>query len=376
MSKPEAMRKTFVLTILVLVVRLGFSNPTPMMSIISEVYIVNDSTWSIELGSPSRYYYEDTTLNNYQLTTSNGTSRFIDNIPIFFDSILVIGPESLLIPLLINPSGDVIRFERISSNGNDALGWIEFGTQNSRIGSLLPGQSVVNLVAPCFNYAEMVSRYHNFLVKERSPSIGTNLFQATSFKGILSGRVEDKLGHAIPRVKIGNRDNFNQSANACDNLFQGFTTDSAGNFHVERISGKHQIEIFTDNSLLATVSINIEPDSVNYFEFIVDTILTSISTISNKKELELSVFPNPGEKNFTFSLKTSTAMFYPNALIKIYNEKGVIEKILPFRILPDDNNTITWEGPDAETGKSSGLYFCFLEIDGKRHASAKLILVP
>jgi len=120
------------------------------------------------------------------------------------------------------------------------------------------------------------------------------------------------------------------------------------------------------------VSITIEPDSINYYEFILDTLLTGIEVTAYKKEFSLSTYPNPTTGETTISFEIPGGVHYSKALIKIYNSNGEIINIIPVNTSSHkEKYSVKW---NMDTEIPSGMYFYKLELDGIKVASNKIIL--
>ena len=133
--------------------------------------------------------------------------------------------------------------------------------------------------------------------------------------------------------------------------------------------------MFTLNALLTDTIINIEPDSVSNYGFIIDTLLSSISNNSIRQKYNITTYPNPTNGETTFLLNIPNNYYYSKILIKIYNNEGEIIKILPINISSSqEKNSLEWNFRNIDNYVISGIYNYVLEIDGKRVATNKLII--
>lgn len=363
---------------LVFLVKPIFSNPIAPPPVISEFYLVNDSTWYLELYFPQWYYGQypsipDSTLDEYQITTSFGTSMFKSSINLFYDNIIVITQDSLLNKLKLNRTGDYILLERIDSPYNSHIDELRFGNNaGTYINSPIIGQSIVMHIEGCYGEYQSTK---NCWVKETIPSIGYNQFQASSYLGTFSGKVVDLMQHPMSGIYLGRKQFYNWPTYYCIVDFQSFQTDSSGEYSSIIKSGRHWVEVFTLNALLTDTIINIEPDSVSNYGFIIDTLLSSISNNSIRQKYNITTYPNPTNGETTFLLNIPNNYYYSKILIKIYNNEGEIIKILPINISSSqEKNSLEWNFRNIDNYVISGIYNYVLEIDGKRVATNKLII--
>lgn len=314
------------------------------------------------------------TLNGCKIITSAGTFYFKDWIHVTNDSILVLTQDSLKNLLKINRSGDHLTIKDSAGNWLDEL---YFGNvAGSKISFPRLGQSIVNYAYECFSGGPD-TEYHK--VKDNHPTIGFNAFKPYNLKGVttsgtFAGIVYDNMHSPVPGIHLGHM-YYNVpcgSSAACGNFFCSVLTDSAGTFNIPERSGRYLVQIFFKTSnVLADSVINIEPDSINYYEFTIDTLLTGINPVSAKKEIALSCFPNPSTGETMISFEIPAGRHYSQALIKIYNSIGEIVRILPVTL---GRSSVKWNGLTADNSSANGIYSCTLELDGQKTASSKIII--
>lgn len=252
-----------------------------------------------------------------------------------------------------------------------------FGTiSGSQISAPKQGQSIVNYAFHCWTSSQTIE-YHK--VKDNHPTIGFNAFtpyniSASSTTGTFTGFVYDKAYNPVPGIHIGNRF-YNATSSTCGMFFVSALSGADGSFTIPERSGKYLVQLFYDPLRILSDSIlNIEPDSVNYFEFTIDTLLTSMNPRDIKKGINLSCFPNPSTGETTISFDAS-GRHYSKALIKIHNSNGEMVRILPVNVDNAQNKySIKWNGSCSDNSTASGIYFCNLELDGRKVASTKIII--
>jgi hypothetical protein len=177
---------------------------------------------------------------------------------------------------------------------------------------------------------------------------------------------------------VGHRYYYNcpPPCDECWAYFNNAITDSTGSFSIQEYCITYYTELFFQSGQVLMDSIvNIEPDSVNYYEFTLDTLLTGIQTVAIETGIHFSCFPNPssGETSITFSLPSGR--HFSKALIKIYDLDGEIVRILPLDQNASNNNySVNWDGLCYDNFAASGIYFCKLELDGQKVASDKIVI--
>ena len=121
-----------------------------------------------------------------------------------------------------------------------------------------------------------------------------------------------------------------------------------------------------------TIRIDLEPDSANYFEFQLNTLLTGISDIRpSTLQYSISNIPNPSSSHTTFIIETNLSKPDQEGVIKIYSENGFIVDIIPVS-LNDEKQEIKYNF--ADVGLTQGMFVYNLEIEGKKVASGKMII--
>jgi hypothetical protein len=350
----------------------AFSNPIAPPKVISELYIVNDSTWYLELVFSSPYNNSIINFNGLSLSSSSGTCLFKTGIRIITDSIIVITNDSLQTPLYLHRNGDFI-----SITGSTISDQITFGDfLNSQIAAPFAGQSIVNYNYSCLDgYSNPSSLY--LLVKENNPSIGQNPFQPTVYMGTFTGVVYDKLHRPLSGIIVGDPNYYyGAPASLCLSYFHLAMTDSTGHFSVNEYSGRYYIAFFLSSTATFYDSIvNIEPNTINYFEFTIDSLNASIGTNSLNKEISTSCFPNPSNSGTTITFEIPLNHSIQKILIKIYDNSGEMVRIIP--VNPEMNSTkyaVNWDGNSDSGRVSAGTYYYTIEIDGRKIASKKIIV--
>jgi hypothetical protein len=341
------------------------ANPVLPPPVISELLIINDTTWYLEVVFQSSYPWWNSTLNGSALQTNEGIAYFKDGIHIIPDSVLILTQDSMQSSLIIKRAGDILVLP--------GLGQFIFGNIiGSRVTAPLPGQSLVTVIRCCNSNYGWETEY--ITAKDNTPSIGFHPFAVVNGEGTLSGRVLDKQNSPVPSTSLGRYSLALAPQYWCGKFLPLAYTDSAGYFSVDFISGIYFLDIYKgQNGILGTVWVTIEPDSVIFCDIQLDTVLVGMEEITRSFDFHLRSFPNPVMEETMISFNLPPYLRGEKALIKIYTAGGEMLKILPVQeSVPGNNHSISWD-QDVSGGVSSGIYICTLEIAGTKVATTKII---
>lgn len=365
------MKKLIIFFILFFSIGFIKANPIPPPPIISEFYIVNDSTWYVELVFSSSYY-TNTNLNGFRIESSSGIAYIKHGISVTLDSIIVLTQDSMVSPLYFDRNNDYINFE-------DSLGYPYDGIYFTNNSWYAPsyGQSLVRYVLDCWDYNENAPSTQILLVKDNNPTIGYDPFTGSSCHGIFTGIVYDNGHNPVPGIHVGNNLYYLAPSYACGNYFSSPVTDSSGVFSAWEYSISFNVKLFYEPSGLVMMDsvIYIEPDSTNYYEFTIDTLLTGLHINPYQTTIALSTFPSPSNGETTISFSIPSGRYFSKALIKIYDSNGEIVKIIPVNTNdPQNKYSVKWDGLCGSYSAASGIYYCNLELDGQKIATDKIII--
>jgi hypothetical protein len=207
-------------------------------------------------------------------------------------------------------------------------------------------------------------------VKELPNSIGYNPFQVSK-RATFGGYVKDKNDEPLGNIKLyycTERYHF-ETTPTVPEIF----TDEDGYFFTDNMfCKKYWVRFLNGADELEWTVVSIEPDSANYFEFKLDTLLTGINEIRNTS-LAYSIYniPNPSSGQTTFIIESDNLKPYQKGVIKIYSEAGYIVDIIPVEINNERQEIIY--NFDEKT-LSSGLYLYSLELRNHKVASGKMII--
>ena len=344
--------KKIIISIMLLSAGLLFANPIVVGPYISEVYF-DETSWYVELYN---VMMEDN-LDNCKISSNTGEACFLPGIPFPQDTVIVITNDDLQTSLDINPEHDLIAtfYDDIGISG------CCYGTLEDYVLSSTAGQSLRKIGF----WDDMTSLYIRFC-KDNTPSMGT-INDTTNYKGIFCGYVYDSQLNPVQNVEIDYQPrDFNTPS---------IYTNENGYFEKEMYAMNFccDIHLFALASMDSTISI--EPDSVNYYEFVFENYV-----LSDDHEISLPAFfynlsnhPNPFNPSTEISFSvTQNAVSGSDGssfvTVKIYNSKG--QKIDELSV-PDGQFSITWEADNFP----SGVYLYKLIVGGKEAACNKMLLL-
>ncbi|MCF7792669.1 MAG: hypothetical protein K9N09_00650 [Candidatus Cloacimonetes bacterium] len=356
-----------------------FANPLEP-AVLSELYF-EDGSWTLEIYD----YYQIFglfDLNGAYLTTSAGTAYFNNGITFNSNMVFVVNESDLQEPLAINPDEDSIIFGKVP----EIFDQISFGYY---VNPPDTGQSLARLAV--FSGPPMY--YESFLlVKENQPSLGSNPFTVSSY-GTFTGYVFDSLMNPVENVQLEHSPGLGYN-------FPEIVTNEAGYFEAELpgINYNFNIHLAALASLPDTI-ITIEPDSLNYYEFVFEDYVHS-----DDHEIEfptsyyqLTNFPNPFNPTTEISFNVTQSSVF--ATVEIFNSKG--QKIKTIECHPEfiegygnlesqvprpstqlrmtqagNKYSATWNGTNS-SGKPcpSGVYLYKLVSGEKELAANKMLLL-
>ena len=341
--------------------------PPPMLTEIN----FGTNGWSIEFYGGE--YFWDSNLDIYRIAGLYDTAQFRPGIEVNPNEVLVLTQDDFLTSFYINPAGDFLKLEELI-NGQ----WLDIDYYGLPFGDI-PEQYFCEVTAPegdesiawqRFFYVDQ-SYYESFwTVKELPSTLGNNPFQVSK-KTTFSGYVKDSNNEPLPGIKLdyANYIFYYIMTPTVPEIF----TDDNGYFFSDNIFCKiYDINFLHDYGEIGDTTISIEPDSANYFEFRLDTLLTVIS----ENNLPVSGFsiqniPNPSNYQTTFLVGSDLPGLHREGVIKIYSEAGYIVDIIPIEITGDKQKVVhNFNDKSLE----SGLYLYNLEIKNHKVASGKMII--
>ncbi len=323
----------FIVTLILLLPILSFSNPIIIYPVISEVYFDENNNWQIEIINYSNFG-NDTIL-------IESLSGIVKVIPFIADEFqfYVITSDSLLNPLSINKNYDFIKvhFQNYSVIDSVSLG----DYPNSNIHNLQQGYSIARYR---LNYD---SDYSEQFYKCSSPTMGY-WYEEINMKGYILGNIFDN----------------NQLLTSGEIYFDDYSLT----IHNDGIHGNvfsRTYETIKYNSQLLNVAyFTIEPsETLNH-----DIYFTSVSVNEIEKDNTVfSIFPNPARKDFKFYYKTEFILS-DNLFIEIRNIQGKLIDKIKLEIAKE--SFVSYHNNKMK----SGIYVCTLKTENNILRSVNLIV--
>lgn len=354
----------------------------PGEPLIGEIYFDENDNWFIEFNT-SAYEWEAYSFDEIILETSSGQSEVKSGI-VFTDSTVLITQDSLLTPLFINPAGDYIKI--VKESGDDGY-WFPsercfiFGDyEYSHVGVLYSGQSYCIPYGMDFLYC---------ITKCNVPTPGYSDVN-DNFYGDLVLNISDGNSNPMPDIKCFLTSYSYNCETHClydvyeyDYSIQLYRTidsqsDSDGriDFLSSNIYAMNYSLIFksADENYLydTTINISVEPGIENVFDITLDCEIIWVDVETEKLDRELlEVFPNPAKEQVSIAFPDKNIPIKKFAVVKVFSENGDLIKIVPVSNTTDGIQDLTIDIGDM----SSGNYYCNLEVDGRKLAVSKFIVV-
>ena len=347
--------KTIFISIILISAGLLLANPIAEGPYITEI-LFDETDWSIELYSMML----EGNLDNCKISSNAGEAYFLPGIPFPHETYIVVTQDDLQTPLVIDEQCDHVTSYYV----DDEISWCIFGTLQTMVLAPADGQSLVPI---SFSSNGGMTTDISFC-KDNSPTLG-GINNNGGTQGIFCGYVYDSLMNPVPNMQI---EHFPYNFNSPDAV-----TNENGYFEKEM----YAMNFYCDIHLAALVSmdstISIEPDSVNYYEFVFENYVVGINepeVVIPSQDYHLSNHPNPFNP-FTAISFDLTAKDANNAKVEIFNSKG--QKVDELLITNPSNagqvfqSSITWEADNFP----SGVYLYKLIVDGKKLAFNKMLLL-
>jgi len=352
----------------------SFSNVLVIDRAIMEIYL-DSGEWSIELYFE---YIEGSTgnLENMRMTGLYDTAQFLPR-EYYEHEAFVVTQDDFDSPFYINPEGDWLFIEILIESEWYRLD--EYGLSFGNIpeppesGDYWVSAPVGEESVACQIFFHFIPPWYteNFwwTAKELPHSIGESPYEVWK-RETISGYVKDKNGDPLAGINLS----------YCSSVFYSTSpsvpeiyTDSSGYFYTDNMfCKKYPISFLYNGGEIGDTMISVEPDSANYFEFKLDTLVTGIK--ENKPAgsgYAVNNIPNPSSHQTTFILESKNPLLNQKGVIKIYTEAGYIVDILPVEISGEKQELI-YNFDDKSL--ASGIYFYNLEIGRAKMATGKMII--
>lgn len=356
-------KKLFIALMFVLLTGSAISNPIQMPPVISEIFW-DESGWTMELFFDDMFYFYS--LDELTLVCNEDTSAFITGIPIVFNQPMVVTKDDLVEPFEIPIDGgfiEVLETENFAYITESLM----FGNyEGSSITPVTYGQSIVYHRFSLYGGQEHVF----WLVKETQPSLGDLPFTCQT-RANFSGKVVDKLSCPVPNANIkyifGNPYAYYPP-------IPEIITDENGEFSTDQMFCKgYFVRIYVNNEMELFTTLNIEPDSANYFEFELDSLNVGMNEdVYSESKVSMNARPNPFNRNLDINIQMTKSISTKSSKLELFNLNGNVLKSTNINSPYLSDIDIHWETMN-EIVMNSGVYILVLEAEGKIMASQKVI---
>jgi hypothetical protein len=365
-----------IITRLSLIICLGFclnynfySNPISSPPIITEIYF-GPGGWSIELLFLD--LFNTNNLDSMRITGLYDTAEFIPGIEYIEGEVIVVTQADFQTPFYINQEGDFLHVEgRVGSD------WWLLDEYGLPFGDL-PEIYISEVCAPVGEESIAWQEFdwsnggpYFWVVKELPNTIDSNTWYQVSTRATFSGYVKDKNEEPLSWIKLdySTYDFYHYTTPTVPEIY----TDENGYFYNENMFCKrYHFRFLFEGSEIGDTIVCIEPGAANYFEFKLDTLLTSIGEYK-PATTSYSIYniPNPLSNQTTFVVESSGYRQNQKGVIKIYSSEGYIIDILPIEI-SGEKQELAYNLADKSL--AAGIYYYSLEIGKDKKASGKMVI--
>jgi hypothetical protein len=345
----------------------SFSNPILIPPMILEVYFSSDDVY-IELLISE--YYGGENLDNIRMTGLYDTAQFLPGIMYTPGEVFYVTREDFETPFNINQAGDYLNLEE-----NYGGSWYPIDYYGLPFGDI-PGYYYCAVSAPtgeesiaCQMFTTPFGDADFWTVKELPNSIGSSPYNVQK-RAAFSGYVKDKNDEPLGNIKLYYcLEEFHYTTPGVPEIF----TDENGYFFTDNMFCKNYfITFFYNDGAIGDTIINVEPDSANYFEFRLDTLLTGTNEVKPEvPAYSICNVPNPFSNQTKFVVETTGEIQDHKGIIKIYSNEGYIVDILPVEI-NGEKQDLSYN--PADKSLASGIYYYSLEVGHEKKASGKMVI--
>jgi hypothetical protein len=346
----------------------SYSNPIVEPPKILEIYF-GAGNWSIELLMPE--YGNSTNLDNMRITGIYDTAQFLPGIEFTPGEVFFVTQADFQTSFYINQAGDHLRMEELYGgewSPNDYYG-LGFGD--------IPEPYYSGVCAPVGEESIAWQKFTTpfgdddfWTVKELPNTIGFSPWQVSK-RATFSGYVYDRNDGPLAGIKLY----------YCPVQYHYETTptvpeiitDENGYYFTDNMfCKKYDIWFLHEGGEIGFTTICVEPDSANYFEFKLDTLLTGIGEYKPAvTNYSISNIPNPFSNSTTFVIEATGLVHHQKGIIKIYSSEGFIVDILTIE-LSGERQELNYNFSDKSL--AVGIYYYSLEIGKEKKASGKMVV--
>ena len=341
----------------IIIVGILFANPLEPV-FISELYF-EDGNWILEIYDYYSFGFFSN-LDDFYLKSSTDSVYFNDGITWNENFVFVVDENNMQEPFSINPNEDDIMFVNEQEYIYDQ---ISFGE------NINPPTSNQSLARIGLYDEPPIGGEFFLLATENQPSMGSDPFSVSSY-GTFTGYVYDSLMNPVENAQLEYSPGLGYGS-------PEITTNEDGYFNADLPGMNYEFDVHLLYLASLDTTITIEPDSLNYYEFVFENYVSSddyeISLPASY--YNLSNYPNPFNPTteISFSVPQSSSF----VTIEIYNSRG--QKIKTIKIpnsLSQNPNQITWDGTNKYNKQvPSGVYLYKLVSNGKELAVNKMLLL-
>jgi hypothetical protein len=343
------------------------SNPILPPPMIQEIYFSSGEVF-IELLIPM--YWGEGSLDNIRMTGLYDTAQFHPGIEYTPGEVFYITGADFETPININQYGDCINLEEFYGGGWSPFDYygLQFGNVTwSEVSAPIGEESIARQEFSEVGY----DIYDYWTVKELPNTIGSSPFQVSKraeFSGYVKDANDDPIAGIILHYAPSRYFYYSFTPHVPE-----ISTDQYGYFHTDHMfCKKFDIRFLFEEGEIGDTTIFVEPDSANYFEFKLDTLLTGMLEYKAVPySYSISNIPNPFSNNTTFVIETNIKVQNQKGLIKIYSSEGFILEILPIEI-SGEKQELNYNLNDKSL--AAGIYYYSLEIGHQKVATGKMVI--
>ena len=353
-----------------LILLLGFNlpiliigNPIVPPPIMTEIYF-GPGGWEIEMVVSEIYGMDN--FDGLRVAGIYDTALIQSGITFTPGEVFYITQDDFITPLYIDQNGDLLRLQSFWDNQWWDLDWPHLAFGNvmwSQVSSPVGEESIAFQHFSC----EYGDDY--WTAKEIPNTIGYNPYQVNK-RAQFYGYVFDKNDEPLSNIKLDYCMNYNYYL--CSPELPVIYTNEDGYFFTDQMFCKFYDIVFLFNEEeIGESNVYIEPDSANYFEFRLDTLLSVVKEVkSGSPDYTIKNIPNPFSNTTTFVIDSRLSQKDQKGVIKIYSNEGIIVDIIPVE-LTGSGTEVTYSSNRRLL--PSGVYYYNLEIGRHKEASGKMV---
>jgi len=383
------MKNLVIFLIFMLISVALYSNPLicPNPPLIGEIYFDDNDDWFIEFRTCNFNNSLDS-FDGISIESSNGIAEIKSGIQ-FTDSTVLITNDSLITSLQINSAGDYIKI--VAPFGVDLLAyqdspWVLDSELSYYFGDY--PQSYVSCLLEGQSFCISENPYEvSYLTKSDSTTLG---YANTSveYYGDLVINLKDDNNDPITNVKCYLKqvaynyvglDYYEEEGSSVSVVNEmSKLTNSEGvvdfsEFNTYAMNCILTFKTFDGNYLYdTTIVVSVEPNVDNVYDIVLDC---DVIWVQNETQImddySFDIFPNPTKDKITLTFSQQEIKINRAAVVKVFSENGDLIKIIPI----DKSDIGILDLTFSTEGFSAGNYYCNLDVDGKKVANSKFVVI-